>query len=170
MFAVIKTGGKQYKVAKNDVITVEKLPGAAGSDVRLTDVVMVHDGTAATVGTPRVDGAAVSATVVEQGRGDKVIVFKKKRRKKYRRTKGHRQAHTVLQITDIVPHGASAPTDEAKPKRAAAETAAAKPVAAKKPAAKKPARAATATEAAAKKPVPRKAAPRAKKSDEKTKE
>ena len=97
MFAVIKTGGKQYKVAMDDVIVVEKLPGEAGSTITLDEVLMVGD----KIGAPRVDGAAVTATVVEQTRGDKIIVFKKKRRQTYRRKNGHRQDLTVLRITDI---------------------------------------------------------------------
>ncbi len=97
MFAVIKTGGKQYKVAMDDVIVVEKLPGEAGSTITLDEVLMVGD----KIGAPKVDGAAVTATVVEQTRGDKIIVFKKKRRQTYRRKNGHRQDLTVLRITDI---------------------------------------------------------------------
>lgn len=97
MFAVIKTGGKQYKVAKNDVITVEKLPAEAGATITLDEVLMVGD----KIGTPVVSGAAVTAEVVEQTRGDKIIVFKKKRRQTYRRKNGHRQDLTVLRITDI---------------------------------------------------------------------
>jgi large subunit ribosomal protein L21 len=101
MFAVIKTGGKQYKVAKDDVIEVEKLPGAAGASVELGDVLMLSDGGKVEVGSPVLKGAKVSAEVVEQTRGDKIIVFKKKRRKNYRRKKGHRQDLTVLKITAI---------------------------------------------------------------------
>ena len=97
MFAVIKTGGKQYKVAPNDVILVEKLPGQAGDTVTLDQVLMVGD----KVGAPIVAGASVTATLVEQTRGDKIIVFKKKRRQNYRRKKGHRQDLTVLRITGI---------------------------------------------------------------------
>ncbi len=97
MFAVIKTGGKQYRVAKDDVIVVEKLPGEAGATVKLDEVLVVGE----KIGTPTVAGAAVTATVLEQGKGDKVIVFKKKRRQNYRRKKGHRQQLTVLRITDI---------------------------------------------------------------------
>ena len=97
MFAVIETGGKQYKVAKNDVILVEKLAAQAGENVNLDRVLMVGD----KVGAPLVAGASVTATVVDQIRGDKVIVFKKKRRQNYRRKKGHRQYLTVLRITDI---------------------------------------------------------------------
>lgn len=101
MFAVIKTGGKQYKVAKDDVIEVEKLPGAAGASVELGDVLMLSDGGKVVVGSPLLKGAKVSAEVVEQTRGDKIIVFKKKRRKNYRRKKGHRQDLTVIKITAI---------------------------------------------------------------------
>jgi large subunit ribosomal protein L21 len=101
MFAVIKTGGKQYKVAKNDVIEVEKLEAEAGSTISLDEVLMVGEGDAVTVGAPRVAGAKVTAEVVEQTRGDTIIVFKKKRRQNYRRKNGHRQHVTVLKITDI---------------------------------------------------------------------
>jgi large subunit ribosomal protein L21 len=97
MFAVIRTGGKQYKVAENDIIRVEKLPGQAGDTVTLDQVLMVGD----KVGSPLVAGAAVTATVLEQTRADKVIIFKKKRRQNYRRKKGHRQNLTVLRITGI---------------------------------------------------------------------
>ncbi|MBX6369687.1 MAG: 50S ribosomal protein L21 [Rhodospirillales bacterium] len=101
MFAVIRTGGKQYKVAKNDVVTVEKLAGEPGSTVELGEVLMLAgDGTMKT-GTPTVPGASVSAEVLEQKKGEKVIVFKKKRRHNYRRKNGHRQELTVLRITDI---------------------------------------------------------------------
>lgn len=101
MFAVIKTGGKQYKVAKDDVIEVEKLPGEAGASVDLTEVLMLSDGGMVETGSPLLAGAKVSAEVVEQTRGDKIIVFKKRRRKNYRRKKGHRQDLTVLKITGI---------------------------------------------------------------------
>ena len=97
MFAVIKTGGKQYKVAPNDVIRVEKLPGTAGETITLDQVLMVGD----KIGAPMVAGASVLATVLEQTRADKVIIFKKKRRQNYRRKKGHRQELTVLRITEI---------------------------------------------------------------------
>ena len=97
MFAVIKTGGKQYKVAPNDVIRVEKLPGQAGDTVTLDQVLMDDDN----VGAPTVACASVTATLLEQTRGEKVIIFKKKRRQNYRRKKGHRQELTVLRITGI---------------------------------------------------------------------
>jgi large subunit ribosomal protein L21 len=101
MYAVIKTGGKQYRVAKNDVISVERLSGEAGDEIAFNDVLMVGEGAEATIGTPTVSGAKVTATVLEQARDDKVIVFKKKRRQGYRRKRGHRQAQTVLRIADI---------------------------------------------------------------------
>src|SRR3954454_13829438 len=101
MYAVIRTGGKQYRVAKDDVISVEKLAGEPGSTISLSDILMVGEGDEATTGTPLVTGAAVSATVVEHKRGDKVIIFKKNRRHNYRRKNGHRQAITVLRIDAI---------------------------------------------------------------------
>ncbi|MDM7947074.1 50S ribosomal protein L21 [Oceanibaculum nanhaiense] len=101
MFAVIKTGGKQYKVAKNDVIVVEKLLGEAGAKVALDEVLLVGGEGDAKVGAPMVAGASVAAEIIEQTRGDKVIIFKKKRRKNHRRKNGHRQDLTVLRITDI---------------------------------------------------------------------
>src|ERR1700722_13340721 len=101
MFAVIRTGGKQYKVAKDDVISVEKLGGEPGSSVTLGDVLMVGDEAGARHGAPTLAGAAVTATVVGHERTDKVIVFKKRRRHNYRRKNGHRQALTVLRITGI---------------------------------------------------------------------
>jgi large subunit ribosomal protein L21 len=101
MFAVIRTGGKQYKVAKDDVISVEKLVGEPGSTIELGEVLIVGEGATATAGAPLVAGASVSATVVEQKRGDKIIIFKKKRRHNYRRKNGHRQAITVLRIDEI---------------------------------------------------------------------
>jgi len=101
MFAVIRTGGKQYKVAKDDVIAVEKLAGEPGSSVTLGEVLMVGEGASAKAGTPTLAGAAVTAEVVEHKLGDKVLVFKKRRRHNYRRKNGHRQAQTVLRITGI---------------------------------------------------------------------
>jgi large subunit ribosomal protein L21 len=116
MYAVIKTGGKQYKVAKNDVILVEKLPGEAGAAVELDEVLLVGDDKGQTVGSPLVDGAHVAATVLEQTRGEKIIVFKKKRRKDYRRKAGHRQDLTALKITDIVTGGKKKAAKAAEPK------------------------------------------------------
>jgi large subunit ribosomal protein L21 len=101
MFAIIRTGGKQYKVAEDDLISVEKLDGEPGATIELPEVLMVGDGAAVTAGTPLVAGAAVSATLVEHRRTDKIIIFKKKRRHNYRRKGGHRQHQTVLRITGI---------------------------------------------------------------------
>src|SRR5947209_15067978 len=105
MFAVIRTGGKQYKVAKDDVIVVEKLAGEPGATVELSEVLMVGDGATVSTGTPLLAGATVSATLVEQRRADKIIVFKKKRRQNYRRKNGHRQHQTLLRITEIHAEG-----------------------------------------------------------------
>ena len=107
MFAVVRTGGKQYRVSKDDVIRVERLAGEPGAAIELDQVLMLDDGKRPTIGTPLVDGARVSATVLDQTRADKIIVFKKKRRKNYRRKHGHRQHQTVLRITDILAAGAA---------------------------------------------------------------
>ena len=96
-FAVIQTGGKQYKVAKDDVIKVERLAGDAGSEIVLDQVLLVGD----KVGAPTVAGASVTARVVAQARGPKIIIFKKRRRQNSRRKNGHRQDLTILRITDI---------------------------------------------------------------------
>jgi len=101
MFAVIRTGGKQYRVAKDDVISVEKLAGEPGETVEIAEVLMIGEGSEVAAGASLLAGASVSATVVEQKRAAKIIVFKKKRRHNYRRKKGHRQQQTVLRITDI---------------------------------------------------------------------
>ncbi|WP_029012151.1 50S ribosomal protein L21 [Niveispirillum irakense] len=101
MFAVIRTGGKQYKVAAGDVIRVEKLAGEAGASLKLDEVLLVSNEGTTTVGSPLVAGAAVTADVVAQDRNDKIIIFKKKRRQNYRRKNGHRQEVTVLRITGI---------------------------------------------------------------------
>ncbi len=101
MYAVVKTGGKQYKVAKGDIIEVEKLEVEAGKVIDITEVLLVGEGSSVKVGAPLVAGANVKAEVLNQKKGDKVIIFKKKRRHNYRRTRGHRQNLTVLKITDI---------------------------------------------------------------------
>ena len=101
MFAVVKTGGKQYKVASGDVIKVEKLAAEAGSTVEIDDVLMVGGESGLTVGAPTVAGAKVAFEVLEQAKTDKVTIFKKRRRKNSRRTRGHRQQLTVLRVTDI---------------------------------------------------------------------
>lgn len=101
MFAVVKTGGKQYKVASGDVIKVEKLLADAGSNVELDEVLMVGDDKGVTVGAPTVSGAKVAAEVLEQIRGPKITIFKKRRRKNSRRSRGHRQSLTVLRVKEI---------------------------------------------------------------------
>ncbi|MEM9013926.1 MAG: 50S ribosomal protein L21 [Pseudomonadota bacterium] len=113
MYAVVKTGGKQYRVSKDDILRVEKLDGDAGDQVTLSDVLMVGDGADVTVGAPLVDGASVAAEIVDQGRDKKIVVFKKRRRQNYRRKKGHRQHHTILKVTDILTGGAK-PAAKAK--------------------------------------------------------
>ena len=121
MFAVIRTGGKQYRVAANDVISVEKLPGEAGATVELDEVLMLGNGADTTIGAPLVEGACVRATVLEQMRAPKVLVFKKKRRKNYRRTRGHRQDLTVLRITEVLAKVAEPAKAEPKPAEAKAD-------------------------------------------------
>ncbi len=97
MYAVIKTGGKQYKVASGDVLKIEKIAGEAGQEVVFNEVLAIDE----TVGTPLVAGASVKATVIKQARDAKIIVFKKKRRQNYRRKNGHRQSITLVKITEI---------------------------------------------------------------------
>ena len=145
MYALVKTGGKQYRVAKDDTILVERIAAEEGEQVILDNVVMLGDGDKVTIGTPVVDGAGVSATVMRQTRGPKIIIFRRKRRKNHRRTQGHRQDLTLLKIVDIAedvkkltkaaPKKVAAPKKEAAPK-AAAPKAAAKKATAKKAAAK----------------------------------
>ena len=169
MFAVIKTGAKQYKVAVGDVIKVEKLEGEAGSNVSLDHVLMVGDDKGVKVGTPTISGTTVSAEILEQARAAKIIVFKKKRRHNYRRKAGHRQDQTVLRITAI----GKAAAAKATPKKAEAKPAATKATPAKKAAPKKAAPKTAAKKAAPKKAAPKKAAakkPAAKKTATKTKE
>jgi large subunit ribosomal protein L21 len=101
MYAVIETGGKQYRVAVGDVVRVEKLEVPAGSSVNLDKVLMVANGGDVRVGAPVLSGSAVTATVRAHGRGDKVIVFKRRRRKHFRKTTGHRQDFTEIEITGI---------------------------------------------------------------------
>ena len=161
MYAVIKTGGKQYKVAKNDVILVEKLPGEAGAAIELDEVLLVGDDNNQTVGAPLVDGAHVAATVLEQTRGEKIIVFKKKRRQNYRRKAGHRQDLTALKITDILTGGKKKAAKAAEPK---AEEKKAAPKAEEKKAAPKAEEKKAAPKAEAKKAAPKaEAKPAAKK-------
>ncbi len=141
MYAVIKTGGKQYKVAAGDYLKVEKLDGDVGSKLVIDKILMLADGDDVTIGSPLVDGAKVNATVLSHGKGDKVMIFKFSRRKHYRKTQGHRQSYTEIQIDDINGKGAAkvAAKPAASKKTAAAKplAATAKPAAAQKPAAKK---------------------------------
>ncbi len=157
MYALVRTGGKQYRVAKDDTILVERIAADEGAEVILDDVVMLGDGDKVTIGTPRVEGAAVSATVVSQTRGPKIIIFRRKRRKNHRRTQGHRQDLTLLKINAIAEDGKSLKPKAAPAKKAAAkEGAAAKKAAAKKAAPKAEAKAAP-KKAAAKKTAAKKA-------------
>ncbi|WP_420724880.1 50S ribosomal protein L21 [Hwanghaeella sp. LZ110] len=159
MFAVVKTGGKQYRVAKDDVIRVEKLEAEAGDTVLLNEVLMISDENGAQTGTPMLPGAVVEAEVVEQTRNKKIIIFKKKRRQNYRRKRGHRQHVTVLRVIDIALDGSNKKATT-KAKVAAtpagdadgdAPKAATKKATAKKAAGKTTAKKATAKKAAAKK-------------------
>lgn len=123
MYAVIKTGGKQYRVEPNDVIKIERLQGDAGNDITFEEVLLVGTDGATTVGAPVVDGASVVGTVLEQSRARKIVVFKKKRRKNYRRKAGHRQDQTVVRITDIVAADGTRASAQADTKAAEAKPA-----------------------------------------------
>jgi large subunit ribosomal protein L21 len=101
MYAVIKTGGKQFRVQAGDLLVVEKLDGEPGAEIRFEDVLMLGDDAGAVVGTPVVDGAAVTGTLIETRKGDKVKIFKKIRRQGYRRTRGHRQIESVIRVTAV---------------------------------------------------------------------
>lgn len=165
MFAVIKTGGKQYRVAADQTIQIEKLVGEAGDTVTFSDVLMLG-GDEPKIGAPMVEGASVLGEILDQKRGRKIIIFKKRRRQNSRRRNGHRQAFTLVRITDILADASQAKS-ERKPRAkkaeatkakadpaatAAAETPAAETAAAKKPAAKKPAAKKAAAETTEKKP------------------
>ena len=118
MFAVIKTGGKQYRVAQDDLLKIEKLTAEPGETVTFDEVLMVGGETATAIGSPVVDGASVVAEVVDQGRHRKIIIFKKRRRQNSRRRNGHRQSFTLVKITDILTGGAkAAPKKKAPPRR-----------------------------------------------------
>jgi large subunit ribosomal protein L21 len=101
MYAIIRTGGKQYQVAQGDQLRVEKIDGNVGDTVEISDVLMVVDGETVSVGTPQLEKAIVKAKIAEQGKAKKIDVFKKKRRKGYRLKKGHRQQYTALTIEEI---------------------------------------------------------------------
>jgi large subunit ribosomal protein L21 len=177
MYAVVQTGGKQYRITAGSVIEVEKLAGTAGENLALNDVLALSGGGKVLLGSPLLAGASVEAQIIKQGKGDKVIIFKKKRRHNYRRKNGHRQFVTTLHITKILFNGAEVAKAEPRALKAevlatppaakkVAKTAAEKPVAAKKPAAKKAASPKAAAEkkpAAAKKPAAKK--PAAKKAE-----
>jgi len=136
MFAVIKTGGKQYKVAEGDEIVIEKLDAEAGADITFEDVLMLGGEAGVSVGAPTVSGASVVGEVTEQRKGEKVMIFKKRQRQTYRRKKGHRQFETVVKITSILADGQKAPAKKKaaapKPAEEAAPAAEARPAAAPK--------------------------------------
>ncbi|PWV98362.1 LSU ribosomal protein L21P [Hoeflea marina] len=121
MFAVIKTGGKQYRVVAEDVLTLEKLAGEAGDTIRFTEVMMIGEGADAAIGAPFVEGATVIAEVVDHSRARKVIAFKKRRRQNSKRTRGHRQHHTTVRITEILAAGQKPAKKDAAPKAAKAD-------------------------------------------------
>lgn len=100
-YAVIKTGGKQYRVSAGTKVSVEKIAAEVGSQITLSEILAVGEGDSLRIGTPMVGGASVSATVVAHGKGDKVMIFKMRRRKHYKKTQGHRQMFTQLEITSI---------------------------------------------------------------------
>ena len=150
MFAIVRTGGKQYRVAAGDKIAVEKIDGEAGDTVSLGDILLAGDGGE----VKSAEGLVVSAEIIAQTRGEKVIVFKKRRRHNYRRRNGHRQSLTLLRILAVGEAKKAAPKKEAAPKE---EAAPAKDAAPKKAAAPK---AEAAAEAPAKKPAAKKAAPK----------
>tara|TARA_R110002096_G_scaffold14041_9_gene49233 strand:- start:3861 stop:4460 length:600 start_codon:yes stop_codon:yes gene_type:complete len=186
MFAVLKTGGKQYKVASGDILRIEKVTGNAGDTVQFNEILMMG-GDKPVIGVPTVAGAAVQAEILEQGKGPKVINYVKRRRKhSSQRTKGHRQQITILRVTDILAKGAEKSgvaiaengrgfdvnaVEAVTAKKAPAKKKAAAPAAAEK---KAPAKAAAEkkapAKAAAKKPAAKKAAPKkaaAKKAEDK---
>lgn len=139
MYAVIKTGGKQYRVTPGTKLKVEKLEGDVGSNVVFDKVLVLADGESVKIGAPLVDGAKISATVVAHGRGDKVMIFKMRRRKHYRKTQGHRQCYTEILIDDFAGGKKAAAAKVAESKPVAEAKATAKTEAKAKPAAKKPA-------------------------------
>ncbi|MBL4789934.1 MAG: 50S ribosomal protein L21 [Kordiimonadaceae bacterium] len=144
MFAIVKTGGKQYRVTEGDVVKVEKLDGEVGKNISITEVLMVGDDKGLKTGEPLVEGASVTFEVLEQKKDKKVVIFKKKRRQNYRRKRGHRQEITVLRVKSIAataakkaPAKKAAPAKEAPAKEATAKKAPAKKAPAKKAPAKK---------------------------------
>jgi large subunit ribosomal protein L21 len=136
MFAVIRTGGKQYRVAAEDVIKVDKVRGNPGEIVQFGEVLVVG-GDSVTLGQPTISGASVAAEVLEQGRGPKIIAFKKRRRKNSRRKRGHRQEFTLVRVTEILTDGAK-PSQTARPKREPKKPVAIAPAVVGEPAEAKP--------------------------------
>lgn len=132
MYAVIKTGGKQYRVEPNDKLRVDKLAGEPGATVDINDVLMVGEGDKTQVGAPMLDGASVKLEVLEQTRNDKIVVFKKKRRQNYRRKQGHKQEMTVVRVAEIADADGNKATAEPakKPAKAKSKKADAEPAAA----------------------------------------
>ncbi len=116
MFAVIRSGGRQYRVAANDVIEIDRIPGDVGDQIDFDQVLVLGGEGGTTVGSPVVAGASVAGELIEHRRGDKVIAFKMRRRKNSRRTRGHRQHYTLVRITDILTDGKKAPKKAARPK------------------------------------------------------
>jgi large subunit ribosomal protein L21 len=180
MYAVIKTGGKQYRVQPDDILEIERLPGEAGDILEFDQVLMLSGDSGFEIGTPVVSGALVAAELVEQTRGDKIKIFKKKRRKHYRRTMGHRQDLSQIRITEILTDGAKPTKKAAAKKKAPAKKAETKAeqtgkteqpapavseAAAEAPAKKAPAKKAPAKKAAAKKTPAKKAADKSDKQD-----
>lgn len=153
MYAVFRSGGKQYRASKGETLKLEKLDADEGAKVKFDEVLLVGDGSDIKVGSPLLSGTSVNATVLKQGKSKKVSVVKFRRRQNYLRQHTHRQFFTEVEITDIISGGKAAPKKAAEEKPAAKESAAEKPVA-KKAAKKKPA----AKKAASKKPSTKKAA------------
>jgi len=165
MYAVVNTGGKQYKVQQGEVLRVEKIPGDVGSPVKFDRVLMFSDGENVSVGQPVLENVAVEGHIVEQGKAKKIIVFKYKKRKRYRRKQGHRQEFTAVQIDSIATMGAKAKatsekTDEPKSetKKTEADPKAEKVEAKKEAAEKIETKAAEAKDTDAEKPKTKKAA------------
>jgi large subunit ribosomal protein L21 len=143
MFAIIRTGGKQYRVQEGDVLSVERLPAGTGKTTLFDQVLLIADDKETLIGTPLVEKAAVRAAVIQDFKGEKIIVFKKKRRKQYRRTRGHRQELTRVKILNIVSDAALLPPEEKvepqpKPEEAPVEAPKVEVAAAPKPAKKEP--------------------------------
>jgi len=141
MYAVVNTGGKQYKVQQGEILRVEKIPGDVGSPVTFDRVLMFSDGETVSIGQPELDNVAVEGHIVEQGKAKKIIVFKYKRRKRYRRKQGHRQTYTAVQIDNIAAQEVKAKetpkkADETKPEAQKADKVEAKKEPAKKTEAK----------------------------------